>query len=156
MSGSFGVTMQLFASVFAFFIIGLGCPLFSILVRMNLSGSNGLFSVQTSNVLGVYLPFFTSWILYQGDSVTTLLSWGGMIFTSLVAFLLPLMLSLHALDDERKSDGGDDDGSVNVYKPWHISNKVTQRCCLKFLLTIACLSIFMAIAGNMPFLSQQQ
>lgn len=149
MSGSFGVTMQIFASVFAFFIIGFGCPLFSILVRMNLSGS-GLFSVHISNILGVYLPFFTSWVLYQGDWVTSLLSWGGMIFTSLVAFILPLMLSLHVLD-ERKSDS--DDGSVNVYKPWHISNKVTQRRLLNFLLTIACISIFMGIAGNMPFIT---
>jgi len=59
MSGAFGTAMQLCASIFAFFMIGLGCPLFSILARMNLTdGTDGLFSRGTANWLAIYLPFF--------------------------------------------------------------------------------------------------
>lgn len=144
MSGSFGNAMQLCASIFAFFIVGLGCPLFSILVRMNLSGS---FSIPVSNGLAVFLPFLTSWIFYQGDLVTNLLSWGGMIFTSLVAFILPLLLSLHSLET------GDKEGSVNVYKPWSIIQKSSQKLALKILLAVASFSIVIAILGNMTSIS---
>jgi len=144
MSGSFGSAMQLCASIFAFFIVGLGCPLFSILARMNLSGS---FSIPVSNGLAVFLPFFTSWIFYQGDLVTNVLSWGGMVFTSLIAFILPLLLSLHSLETE---DGG---GSVNAYKPWFIVQKSSQNLALKVLLVVASLSILIAILGNTTLIS---
>jgi len=144
MSGSVGSAMQLCASIFAFFVVGLGCPLFSILVRMNLSGS---FSIPVSNGLAVFLPFFTSWIFYQGDLVTNVLSWGGMVFTSLIAFILPLLLSLHSLETE---DGG---GSVNAYKPWSIVQKSSQNLALKVLLVVASLSILIAILGNTTLIS---
>jgi hypothetical protein len=146
MSGSFGTAMQLCASIFAFFIIGLGCPLFSILVRMNLSGS-GLLSMRTSNGLAVYLPFLTSWIFYQGDAITNILSWGGIIFTSLIAFILPLLLSLHSLET------GNNEGSVNVYKPWRVISITSQTRALKILLALASVSIIMAILGNLPFIT---
>jgi hypothetical protein len=141
MSGAFGTTMQLCASVFAFFIIGLGCPLFSVLTRMNLSGS-GLVSYGTANGLAVYLPFLTSWIFYQGDAITQLLSWGGIIFTSLIAFILPLLLALHALDVS------DDEGSVDVYSPFHLTTKISKKTTLTVLLGLALISIVTAICGN--------
>ncbi|OEU09963.1 hypothetical protein FRACYDRAFT_247571 [Fragilariopsis cylindrus CCMP1102] len=146
MSGSFGTAMQLCASIFAFVIIGLGCPLFSILVRMNLSGS-GFLSMRTSNGLAVYLPFLTSWIFYQGDAVTNILSWGGIIFTSLIAFILPLLLSLHSLET------GNDEGSVNVYKPWRVIPITSQRTALRILLAFASVSIIIGILGNLPFIT---
>jgi hypothetical protein len=146
MSGSFGTAMQLCASIFAFVIIGLGCPLFSILVRMNLSGS-GFLSMRTSNGLAVYLPFLTSWIFYQGDAVTNILSWGGIIFTSLIAFILPLLLSLHSLET------GNDEGSVNVYKPWRVISITSQRTALRILLAFASVSIIIGILGNLPFIT---
>jgi len=58
MSGAFGTAMQLCASIFAFFIVGLGCPLFSILARMNLTAGSGLLSKGSANGMAVYLPFF--------------------------------------------------------------------------------------------------
>jgi len=142
MSGVFGTAIQLCSSLFAFFIIGLGCPLFSVLARMNLTDGNALMSRNAANGLAVYMPFFFSWIFYKGDAIIKLLSWGGIIFTSLLAFVLPLLLSLHSLER------GDDDGSVNVYKPWSVTSKRTQKKLLLALLGLAIASIFAAILGN--------
>lgn len=141
MSGVFGPTMQLTASIFAFFIVGLGCPLFSVLSRMNLEGS-GLVSHSTANGLAVYLPFLTSWLFYQGDAITQLLSWGGIIFTSLIAFILPLLLALHTLDVT------DDKGAVDVYSPFRIASMRSQKTTLKVFLLMAALAIIAAIFGN--------
>jgi len=141
MSGVYGVTMQLNASVFAFFIIGLGCPLFSVLTRMNLTGS-GLFSKPVANVLAVYMPFFSSWLFYQGDSITQLLSWGGIIFTSVVAFILPIWIALHTLDTS------DEQGVIDVYGRYTVSSKETQKFLLQILLGLSILSIAVAILGN--------
>ncbi len=141
MSGVFGIPMQLNASIFAFFIIGLGCPLFSVLTRMNLTGS-GLFSRGTANVLAVYLPFFSSWLFYQGDSVTQLLSWGGIIFTSVVAFILPLWIALHTLESSEEQ------GVIAVYGSFTVSSKATQKRRLLVLMGLSALSIVAAIAGN--------
>jgi hypothetical protein len=141
LSGAFGTAMQLCASIFAFFIIGLGCPLFSVLMRMNLTGS-GLVSRRTANGLAVYFPFLTSWMFYQGDAITQLLSWGGIIFTSLIAFILPLLLALHALDVS------DDEGAVDVYSPFHLTTKTSKKTALTVLLVLALISIVTAIGGN--------
>lgn len=141
MSGVFGTAMQLNASIFAFFIVGLGCPLFSVLARMNLTGS-GLLSHSHGNIFAVYLPFFSSWLFYQGDAITELLSWGGIIFTSLVAFILPLWVSLHALHTS------DETGVVAVYGQSHELSKPVQRRLLQILLVLAALSIFAALMGN--------
>jgi amino acid permease len=74
MSGSLGTCLQLGASIFAFAIVGLGIPLFSVLTRLNLVGS-GLCSERVGNLFAVYFPFAVSWFLYDGDTVTKLLSW---------------------------------------------------------------------------------
>jgi hypothetical protein len=141
MSGAYGTAMQLCASIFAFFIIGLGCPLFCVLTRMNLTGS-GLVSHGTANGLAVYLPFLTSWMFYQGDAITQLLSWGGIVFTSLIAFVLPLLLALHALDVSN------DEGAVDVYSPVHLTTKISKKMTLIVLLGLAVISIILAIFGN--------
>jgi hypothetical protein len=141
MSGVFGIPMQICASVFAFFIIGLGCPLFSVLARMNLTG-RGMLPRSKANLLAVYLPFTTSWLFYTGDSITQLLSWGGMLFTTLVAFLLPLLISLHTLEVT------DELGSVSVYGKWDFTSIKSQKTALKVLLVLACLASFAALVGN--------
>jgi len=142
MSGAFGVPMQLNASIFAFFIIGLGCPLFSVLTRMNLTGS-GLFSRGVANILAVYLPFFSSWLFYQGDSVTKLLSWGGIIFTSVVAFILPLWIALHTLETSEEL------GVIDVYGSFTVHSKSVQKRRLIILMSLAGISILAAVGGNL-------
>lgn len=142
MSGAFGMPMQICASVFAFFIIGLGAPLFSVLTRMNLT-CNDLLSRGKANVVAVYVPFLMSWLFYQGDSITQLLSWGGIIFTSLIAFILPLLIALHSLDTSER------DGSIDVYYPIHwIRSKSAQKAALKVLLVLSVISIVFAVLGN--------
>ena len=140
MSGAFGTSMQLGASFFAFMIVGLGIPLFSVLTRMNLTGS-GLCSERFGNILAVYLPFGVAWLLYQGEAVTELLSWGGVMFTSIVAFILPLLLALHTvLEFESK-------GSIQVYFGFFTS-KWSQVVSLVVLLVVAVISVVVAVLGN--------
>ena len=143
MSGAFGLTMQICASIFAFFIIGLGCPLFSVLTRMNLSG-RGAMSIPMANSLAVYLPFTMSWLFYSGDAITQLLSWGGMLFTTLVAFILPLLIALHTIEET------DAEGSVSVYGRWEskIASKSAQKKALYVLLFLSCLASLAALVGN--------
>jgi amino acid permease len=141
MSGVFGTTMQLSASIFAFCIIGLGIPLFSVLTRLNLTGS-GLFTRSGGNLLAVYLPFAASWLLYDGQAVTKLLAWGGVVFTSLVAFVLPVALALHAVKQF------DNEGSISVYYGYFTSKRA-ERNSLRVLLFFAIFAIVAAIVGNM-------
>lgn len=142
MSGAFGTSIQLCSSIFAFFIIGLGIPLFSILGRMNLTDGNRGLSRNTANWFAVYSPFIFSWIFYQGDAITQLLSWGGIIFTSLIAFILPLLVSLRSIETAKG------EGSVNVYKPFYLRSQETQKLAIRIVLVFAIASIFVAILGN--------
>ena len=158
MSGALGPAMQIGASIFAFFIIGLNIPLFSILTRLSLTGGgnehrassegNQFCSLPVANVLAVYLPFGLSWLFYQGSKVTLLLSWGGMIFTSLVSFLLPLALALYVVNTKFESYKG----SVHVY-PWGMSNllssKTSQTWALRVLLCLSTFAVAVAIVGNL-------
>jgi len=142
MSGAFGTAMQLCASIFAFFIVGLGCPLFSILARMNMMDGKMILSRQTANLLAVYLPFFSSWLFYQGDAVYQLLAWGGTIFTSLIAFIIPLFLELCALKKGYRQ------GSVDVYKPLNVTSNEAQNLAIRITLILGVSSIIVAILGN--------
>ena len=144
-SGVYGVSLQIGASIFAFFIIGLGIPLFSVLTRYSLVGS-GSFHTPTANLLAVYFPFSVGWLLYQGEGVTNLLSWGGVICTSLVAFILPLLVSLHTVEEFEHH------GSIEVYPSYFTTLQTSKRAqvrALKVLLVFAVLSIIAAIFGNL-------
>jgi hypothetical protein len=139
MSGSMGVAMQLGASIFAFFIIGLGIPLFSVLTRLNLTGS-GLVSRPTGNVFAVFLPFLVGIVMDGEHAVTDLLSWGGLIFTGMVVFVLPLLLTMHV------AQTSDVKGSVRVYFGYW-EDKPTHLKSLYILLALTSLSLVVAIAG---------
>jgi len=156
MSGSLGKLTQVSASAFAFFIIGFGVPLFSVLTRLSLTGGE-ICSTTTANILAVYLPFGLSWIFYQGDAITSLLSWGGVIFTSLVAFILPLIIAMYSLNMEA-DDAADDrddhqttyEGSVNIYGTlWENRTKQGEMKLLILLMAAAIASICAAIVGNL-------
>ena len=72
--GDFGKTTQISASLFAFFIIGLGIPLFCVLMKMNLVGS-GLCTSTQGNMVAVFLPWLIGWLFYKGSAAAKLLSW---------------------------------------------------------------------------------
>jgi len=143
-SGVYGVGLQIGASIFAFFIVGLGIPLFSVLTRYSLVGSNLMTSLK-ANVLAVYFPFGVGWLLYMGEGVTELLSWGGVIFTSIVAFILPLLVSLHTVEEFEFH------GAIDVYSSYFPSlqdNKKHQARSLTVLIALAIFAIIAAIIGN--------
>jgi len=139
-SGTFGKTAEICAEAFAFFIIGLGIPLFSVLSRMNLTGS-GL-SKPVANLLAVALPWILGWGFYIGGSTSSLLGWGGILFTSIIVFIAPLILAISSLV------GHNEEGSVTVY--WgFFKSKSAQLTALAILLSFALISIGLAIAGEL-------
>ena len=97
-----------------------------------------------ANCLAVYLPFTMSWLFYSGDAITQLLSWGGMLFTTLVAFILPLLIALHTIEET------DAEGSVSVYGRWEskITSRSAQKKALYVLLFLSCLASLAALVGN--------
>ena len=138
--GIFGTTTQIGAEIFALFIIGLGIPLFSVLARLNLTGS-GLCSTQTGNLLAVGLPFGVSFIFYKGTFDTILLSWGGTLFTSLIVFIYPLFLAYHTLDQTGS------EGSIRIYGNY-FQSKSSQHKALIVLIVLSLVSVLLAFAGE--------
>jgi len=137
MSGNFGIWMQLASCIFALLIVGLGIPLFCVLARANIMEGSNLCPVM-GNVLGVYFPWAISWLFYRGSAITGLLSWGGILFTSAVAFILPILLALYTL---RKY--GNVQGSISIYGNW-IRSKNQEEIVLHILLFVVFASTALA------------
>jgi hypothetical protein len=154
-SGAFGPGLRMGASLFAFFIIGLDIPLFSVLTRYNLTNS-GLCSPRMANMLVVYLPWSTAWMFYQGSAVDELLSWGGILFTSAVAFLLPLYLAIRVLrqgeDDDQAVAG---ESSIQVYGKWITSKRMELYATIS-LFVIAFAAVLAAIVGQAYYDAEQE
>jgi len=133
MSGGEGTGMQITSFFFAIFIVGLGIPLLSVLGRLNLTGCG--YSKFIGDIFAVYLPFGLSWLFYRGNMVTVLLTWGGMLFTSLIAFLFPLFLAMRALKVSENT------GSIfgTQDKKWN----------LQCLLVVAIAAVLASIVGNL-------
>jgi hypothetical protein len=143
-SGAYGQGVQVAASIFAFFIIGLDIPLFSVLTRYNLTHS-GLCTTCTANLLVVWIPWGLAWIFYQGDAIGELLDWSGTLLTSAVAFILPLYLALRALvmDPEERLKG-----SVTIYRSSFLASRKAQIMSLYVLLFIAAAGVMLAIISE--------
>jgi amino acid permease len=148
-SGAFGPGLRVGASIFAFFIVGLDIPLFPVLTRYYLTNS-GLCSPRMANLLVVYLPWATAWMFYQGSAIDELLSWGGILFTSAVAFLLPLYLAIRVL----QSDQGETTSSIQVYGNW-ISSKRMELYATVALFLIAFVAVLAAIIGQAYYDEEQ-
>jgi amino acid permease len=154
LSGAFGSGIQVAASLFAFFIIGLDIPLFSVLARYNLTHS-GMCSKRTANLLVVWIPWSISWVFYTGNDIGALLDWGGVLLTSAVAFLLPLYLARLALKAQPVDDF---EGSVVVYGEWWTclrNNREAQMKALTVLVVIAAVSVAAAIGGQFAMQEHQ-
>jgi len=140
MSGAFGKITEVCSMVFAFFIIGLGIPLFSVLTRLNLTGS-GLCTRGQANILAIYFPWGTAWLLYSGGRTTALLGWGGIFFTSIVVFIAPLALSLYVVCTSPNQ------GSVAVYRSY-LQEKKHQQLALLVLLGASIIAIVLAVISE--------
>jgi amino acid permease len=156
-SGAFGTDIQVAASIFAFFIIGLDIPLFAVLTRYNLTHS-GLCSVRTANILVVYLPWCVGWIFYAGNAVGALLQWGGILFTSAVAFVLPLYIAIKALQKVQNSHemseffrttAQDSHNDFYIYGKQVSSSFKFQLIVLHVLLVIATGGVLTTIVGEL-------
>lgn len=138
-AGSSGRSLQIGATLFAFIIIGLGIPLFSVLLRLNLTGS-GLCTQRTGNIIAVWLPWTISWAFYRGDAVKSLLAWGGVLCTSVVAFLAPLLLELHAVYVNTNR------GSIPLLAGL-LKTRTAEKIFLWILLLVTALSVCLAVVG---------
>jgi len=141
-TGEYGVWTQLGASIFAFLIIGLGIPLFSVIMRLNLTGS-GMCSRKTGDFLAVILPWSISWLFYKSAITTKLLSWGGILFTSIIAFVAPLALALVSVLVSKCH------GFVPVCGKLHcFDSQKAEVFSLVSLISLASVSILLSIAGQ--------
>jgi len=95
-AGHQGVTTQMCANVFSFFIIGFGIPLFCIIMRYNLVNA-GVATHEGGLFLTAVLPWFTSFLLYQGKNLLEIFTWGGLVLNGLISFILPLVVAVYAL-----------------------------------------------------------
>ena len=141
--GEFGIWIQFSASVFAVSIIGLGVPLFCVLMRLNLTGSE-VCSTFMANVLVVILPWGTSWIFYNSTLTTALLAWGGMLFTSIVAFIAPLLLALRVAQQEKSFNYKPQLCDISCSSDPH-QKEITK---LNVMLFVAIIIVIVAIAGQ--------
>jgi hypothetical protein len=145
-SGAFGSLLQVSGGFFGFWNIGLDIPLFSVLARYNFTKS-GLFpSSGWANIFVVYLPWSIAWLFYQGTLIGTLLEWGGTLFLSAVAFLLPLYLALRALQ-QQSDDEHDGSCTISVYGKW-ITSRKAKIVSLYALLSLAGVSVIGAVVGQ--------
>lgn len=147
-SGAFGTPLRIGASFFAFVIIGLDIPLFAVLTRYNLVNS-GLCSTRMANLFVVYLPWSISWLFYQGSAVSELLSWGGILFSGALAFLLPLYLAIRVLriSDEDALEGSLVDGSVDVYLGL-VKSRASELKTTVIVMGVSCACVILAIGGQ--------
>ncbi len=102
---------------------------------------SGLCSEFTANILAIYLPWGISWIFYSGGA-TSLLGWGGIIFTSIIVFIEPLRLALHAESEF------DSEGSVQVYGSLKMTKK-QKIYTLYALMCVSIVSIILAVIGEL-------
>jgi hypothetical protein len=90
----------------------------------------------------VWIPWLLSWLLYQGETIGELLSWGGAFLTSTIAFILPLYLSILALQSSPYYSGSVR-GAFGRLK-----DKKWQRWFLYGLLFISTVTVLVAIGGQ--------
>ena len=141
-TGEYGIWTQIGSSTFAFFIIGLGIPLFSVIMRLNLTGS-GICSQRMGNFLAVILPWSVSWIVYKSSVTTKLLSWGGILFTSIIAFIAPLLLSYVAIFESESR------GYIPVWGSWKcFTSRKGEAYALLALVILAIICILLSITGE--------
>eukprot|EP01084_Bolivina_argentea_P177791 307460_1 len=76
-----------------------GIPPFCAVIRYNLLNSGILQSGSNfwANILSVFIPFVVSIILYHGNGFNNLLNWTGVVFSSFINYILPILFYYKAL-----------------------------------------------------------
>ena len=91
-----GPLTRVCALLFGVAIIGLGIPIFCILMRYNLV-VGGVCGNGLGTFLGGVLPWLVSWLVYQGHGVLELLSWTGLVLNGFIDFFCPALVALVAV-----------------------------------------------------------
>lgn len=87
-------TTRVCSYLFGVLVIGLGIPVFCIVMRYNLVlGGCG---PKRATFLGVVLPWLVSWLLYQGSAAEEFIGISGVVLISAIGFILPLIGALAA------------------------------------------------------------
>ena len=81
--------------LFGVLIIGLGVPIFCVLMHQNLH-AGGMWSRPVALFLGGGVPYVIGWTCYQGHVALNMLAWAGLLFTGFVAFIGPMIVCLVA------------------------------------------------------------
>ena len=110
------------AAIFGTSIIGCGIPVFCVIIKTALR-TGGVCSKPWAQFFGAAFPYCLSWMLYQGTVLMTVLNWTGLLVNGMVAFILPLVLALHAgkriyaksaVSDDGSGGGGVDDNDSKL------------------------------------------
>jgi len=115
-SNKVSATTRIAAASFGVAIIGSGVPVFCVIVRKQLDNS-GLMPHSWAKFFGTLFPYLISWFMYQGKTFMAVLNWSGLIVNGLIAFILPLVLTLVAYktnygEERGMGIGGDEDENV--------------------------------------------
>merc|ERR1712008_214593 len=81
--------------LFGVLVIGMGIPVFCIVMRYNLVV--GGFGTVKATFSGVVLPWLVSWLLYQGSAAQYFIGISGVVLISAIGFVLPLIGALAAV-----------------------------------------------------------
>ena len=91
-----GPVTRVCSLLFGVAIIGLGIPIFCVLMRYNLV-VGGVCGNGLGTFLGGVLPWLVSWLVYQGHAVMDLLTWAGLVLNGFIDFLCPVVVALVAV-----------------------------------------------------------
>lgn len=99
-SSAVGNTTRVCAAMFGVVIIGLGIPIFCVLMRYNLV-VGGVCNNRWATFWGAVFPWLISWLFYTGHGVLELLSWTGLILNGFIDFIFPMVVTMLAAHGER-------------------------------------------------------
>ena len=106
------------------------------------------------------MVYGAAWMFYQGSAINELLNWGGILFTSAVAFLLPLYLAIRVVqgeDDDQEGGGRPSiSSSIQVYGHWISSSKRMERYATITLFGMALAAVVAAIVGQAVYDQEQE
>ena len=91
-----GLPTRLCATLFGVLIVGLGVPIFCVMMRYNLV-NGGLCGEPWAHVWSSAVPFGTAWMLYQGNVMLKLLAYSGIVLNGFIDFLMPGLVTLVSL-----------------------------------------------------------
>eukprot|EP00629_Pelagomonadales_sp_RCC1024_P006077 CAMPEP_0119285398 /NCGR_PEP_ID=MMETSP1329-20130426/32103_1 /TAXON_ID=114041 /ORGANISM="Genus nov. species nov., Strain RCC1024" /LENGTH=455 /DNA_ID=CAMNT_0007286109 /DNA_START=119 /DNA_END=1483 /DNA_ORIENTATION=- len=86
--------------LFAYAILGLGVPVFCVLMRYNLVA--GGMPLAWAHFCGGALPWLVSWLVYRGHGVLRVLTWSGLVLNASIDFVAPMVLAAKLAETRRE------------------------------------------------------